>query len=190
MSLLPGLLFMWPSAGAEAAGGQFVTHPGSMRSSFPPGTVAARGQDDDCPTHRQIPPALPCILYVYAPFSQSRHMSWTVHRSPEHPAWPGGAFQLPSKHKLILEVQNHFPTAKQTVQPCAHTAWIPRQPVPSVFGQLYKLLQKMTLVLLCYDMRGRSKVLFPPLPIQAQTAPMRTVMYSTLSASYLRSLVF
>lgn len=117
MSLLPGLLFMRPSAGAEAAGGQFVTHPGSMRSSFPPGTVAARGQDDDCPTHRQIPPALPCILYVYAPFSQSRHMSWTVHGSPEHPAWPGGAFQLPSKHKLILEVQTTFPLPSKL---CSH----------------------------------------------------------------------
>lgn len=146
MSLLPGLLFTRRSAGAESAGGWFATHPGPQEAHFP---LVQWQQEDKITTAplTSCPAMYPvCVCLTL----NSLGTSWIAQKSPAHPAWPGLVLQQPSKHKLIWKYK-----------PLSQVAWIPRQPVPfCVCPTLQATAEKLCapLVVVCYHMRGRSKV--------------------------------
>lgn len=101
-------------------------------------------------------------------------------------------FKQPNKHRLTWEVQTTFPPPSK---PCNHAhIWHESQDklLPLCLANFTSYFKGTVCTpyggLLPH--RGEEEDVFPPLPIQTQTASMRTVVYSTLSASYLGSLSF
>lgn len=161
--------------------------------------MAARGQIiNHCSSHRLIPSWVntpstlkkPFVLYVYVhPHSLSTWQSY-VPNSPQEPSTlcsPQSSTAPAYQAQTSSGSTKHFPTAPaSSTAMCTNTQdnLSPLCLWPTLQASTEKRCATFEAVC-CPQIRGEEEDVFLPLPVQAQMASVRTVMYSTLSASFL-----